>query len=57
MKYYILKQFLTGTQIWVWKLNDTDIGYVFDTQEEAEDMCLYLESQDNTRKYKVSTDI
>jgi hypothetical protein len=57
MKYYILKQFLPGTQIWVWKLNEEDIGYVYDTPEEAEDMCLYLKEQDPSREYKVSTSI
>jgi hypothetical protein len=34
MKYYILKQFIAGSQIWVWKLNQEDEGYVFDTLEK-----------------------
>jgi hypothetical protein len=55
MQYYILKQFLPGTQIWVWKLNEEDTGHVFDTEQEAEDMCIYLKSQDSSREYKVST--
>jgi hypothetical protein len=55
MKYYVLKQFLPNTQIWVWKLNEEDTGYVYDTPEEAEDMCLHLKSQDPSREYKVST--
>jgi hypothetical protein len=57
MQYYILKQFLPGTQIWVWKLNEEDIGYVYNTPEQAEDMCGYLRSQDPSREYKVSTSI
>ena len=57
MQYYVLKQFLPNTQIWVWKLNEEDIGYVFDTPEEAEDRCIYLKSQDPSREYKVSTSI
>jgi hypothetical protein len=57
MQYYVLKQFLPNTQIWVWKLNEEDTGYVYDTPEEAEDMCLYLKSQDPSREYKVSTSI
>jgi hypothetical protein len=55
MQYYVLKQFLPNTQIWVWKLNEEDTGYVYDTPEEAEDMCLHLKSQDPSREYKVST--
>jgi hypothetical protein len=57
MQYYVLKQFLPNTQIWVWKLNEEDTGYVFDTPEKAEDMCIYLESQDPSREYKISTTI
>jgi hypothetical protein len=57
MQYYVLKQFLPNTQIWVWKLNEEDTGYVYDTPEEAEDMCLYLKSQDPSREYKVSRSI
>jgi hypothetical protein len=57
MQYYVLKQFLPGTQIWVWKLNEEDIGYVYNTPEQAEDMCGYLRSQDPSREYKVSTSI
>ena len=57
MQYYVLKQFIAGSQIWVWKLNEEDTGYVFDTEQEAEDMCLYLKSQDPSREYKVSTSI
>lgn len=55
MKYYVLKQFVPGSQIWVWKLNEEDTGYVYDTEQEAEDMCLYLAEQDPSREYKVST--
>jgi hypothetical protein len=57
MQYYILKQFLPDTQIWVWKLKEEDMGYVYDNPEQAEDMCLYLKSQDPSRDYKVSTTI
>ena len=57
MQYYVLKQFLPGTQIWVWKLNEEDTGYVFDTEQEAEDMCITLKEQDPSRDYKVSTSI
>jgi len=57
MQYYILKQFLPGTQIWVWKLTEEDTGYVYDNEQEAEDMCLYLAEQDPSRQYKVSTTI
>ena len=55
MKYYVLKQFLPNTQIWVWKLNEGDTGHVFNTEQEAEDMCIYLAAQDSSRQYKVST--
>jgi hypothetical protein len=55
MQYYVLKQFIAGSQIWVWKLNEEDIGYSYDNLEQAEDMCLYLKSQDPSRDYKVST--
>lgn len=57
MQYYVLKQFFPGAQIWVWKLTPEDTGYVYDTEQEAEDMCLYLKSQDPSREYKVSTTI
>ena len=57
MQYYVLKQFIAGSQIWVWKLNEEDTGYVYDNEQEAEDMCLYLEAQDPSRLYKVSTTI
>jgi hypothetical protein len=57
MKYYVLKQFLPNTQIWVWKLNEEDTGHVFDTEQEAEDMCIYLSAQDSSRQYRVSTTI
>jgi len=57
MQYYVLKQFITGSQIWVWKLNADDTGYVFDTQEEAEQMCITLKEQDPSRDYKVSTSL
>jgi hypothetical protein len=36
MKYYILKQFYPGAEIWVLKLNDEDTAYSYDTLEEAE---------------------
>ena len=57
MQYYVLKQFIAGAQIWVWKLNEEDTGYVFDTEQEAEDMCITLKEQDPSRDYKVSTSI
>lgn len=57
MQYYILKQFITNSQVWVWKLNEEDTGYVYDTEQEAEDMCLYLAAQDPSRAYRVSTTI
>lgn len=57
MQYYVLKQFFPGAQIWVWKLTPEDTGYVYDTEQEAEDMCLYLFEQDPSRAYKVSTTI
>ena len=57
MQYYILKQFLPDTQIWVWKLTEEDTGYVYDNEQEAEDMCVYLKEQDPSRDYKVSTAI
>ena len=57
MQYYVLKQFIAGSQIWVWKLNEEDTGYVFDTQEEAEQMCITLKEQDPSRDYKVSTSL
>ena len=57
MQYYVLKQFIPDSQIWVWKLNEEDTGYVFDNPEQAEDMCLYLKSQDPSREYRVSTSI
>jgi len=57
MQYYVLKQFIAGAQVWVWKLNEEDTGYVFDTEQEAEDMCITLKEQDPSRDYKVSTSI
>lgn len=36
MQYFILKQFLPGTQIWVEKLNEEDPQYAYPTQEQAE---------------------
>jgi hypothetical protein len=57
MQYYVLKQFIAGSQVWVWKLNEEDTGYVFDTEQEAEDMCITLKEQDPSRDYKVSTSI
>ena len=57
MQYYILKQFLPDTQIRVWKLTEEDTGYVFDTEQEAEDMCISLSTQDPSRQYRVSTTI
>jgi hypothetical protein len=57
MQYYVLKQFIPDSQIWVWKLNEEDTGYVFNNLEQAEDMCLYLKSQDPSREYRVSTSI
>jgi hypothetical protein len=57
MQYYVLKQFLPGTQIWVWKLNEEDTGYAYDTPEQAEDRCITLKEQDPSRDYKVSTSI
>ena len=57
MQYYVLKQFLPNSQIWVWKLTPEDIGHVYNTEQEAEDMCLYLAAQDPSREYRVSTTI
>lgn len=57
MQYYVLKQFISGAQVWVWKLTEEDTGYVFNTEQEAEDMCLYLAEQDPSREYKVSTTV
>lgn len=57
MQYYILKQFITNSQIWVWKLTQEDIGYVYDNEQEAGDMCIYLSTQDSSRQYKVSITI
>lgn len=57
MQYYVLKQFIADSQVWVWKLNEEDTGYVYDNPEQAEDMCLYLKEQDPSRDYKVSTSI
>jgi len=36
MKYYILKQFYLGAEIWVLQLNDEDSIYEYNTLEEAE---------------------
>jgi hypothetical protein len=36
MKYYILKQFFPGSEIWVAQLNDKDNIYQYNTLEEAE---------------------
>jgi len=36
MKYYILKQFYPGAEIWVLQLNDEDNIYEYTTLEEAE---------------------
>jgi hypothetical protein len=57
MKYYILKQFIAGSQIWVWKLNQEDEGYVFDTQEQAQVKLEELKQQNPNQNYKISTEI
>lgn len=36
MKYYILKQFYPGADIWVLKLDNIDKEYLYNTIEEAE---------------------
>ncbi len=34
-KFYILKQLLPGSPVWVAKLNPTDTTYEYDTQNQA----------------------
>jgi hypothetical protein len=54
MKYYILKQFIAGSQIWVSKLNEEDTVDEFDTLEEAENKKVELESSDPSgRVYRI----
>lgn len=54
MAYTIQQQFIPlNNQIWVFKLNQEDIDFLFDTLEEAEAKAIELEGLDETgRKYR-----
>lgn len=56
-KYYILKQFVPNTQIWVAKLDDNDPMYWYPTLEEAEAALVTLKPNYPDRALKVSTEI
>ena len=54
--YVVLMQFIPGNdQIWVAKINPNDPEYIYDTEQEAADKAVELQSQDPTgRQYKAA---
>ena len=57
MTYYILKRYISGADIWVAKLNDSDPEYSYATLEEAEVALVTLQPQYPNNELKVSTQI
>ena len=55
--YFILKQFYPGAEIWVYKLNDTDTEYSYDTLEEAETALPEIQTLYPNNICKISTTI
>ena len=54
MKYRIVKQFVTGSNAYVAKLQESDTLYEYDEEQDAFYKLLELKNADNTgRKYKV----
>ena len=53
-KYRIVKQFVTGSNAFVAKLQESDTLYEYDEETDAFDKLVELKNADNTgRKYKV----
>jgi len=53
-KYRIVKQFVTGSNAYVAKLQESDTLYEYDEEQDAFDKLVELKNADNTgRKYKV----
>jgi hypothetical protein len=53
--FYILKQFLPNTDIWVAKLNNSDPEYTYSTMEEAEATLPSVQALYPNNQCKVST--
>jgi len=53
-KYRIVKQFVTGSNAYVAKLQESDTLYEYEAEQDAFDKMVELKNADNTgRKYKV----
>ena len=53
-KYRVVKQFITGSDAYVAKLEDSDTVYEYSIETDAIDKLVELKNADNTgRKYKV----
>ena len=53
-KYRVVKQFVTGSNAYVAKLQESDTLYEYATEQNAFDKMVELKNADNTgRKYKV----
>ena len=53
-KYRIVKQFVTGSNAYVAKLQESDTLYEYEAEQDAFDKMVELKNSDNTgRKYKV----
>ena len=53
-KYRVVKQFITGSNAFVAKLEESDTVYEYEVEQQAFDKLVELKNADNTgRKYKV----
>jgi len=53
-KYRVVKQFVTGSNAYVAKLQESDTIHEYDKEQDAFDKMVELKNADNTgRKYKV----
>ena len=53
-KFRVVKQFITGSNAYVAKLQESDTFYEYDVEQDAFDKLVELKNADNTgRKYKV----
>jgi|TARA_B100000575_G_C23069880_1_gene616195 hypothetical protein len=53
-KFRVVKQFITGSNAYVAKLQESDTLYEYDVEQDAFDKLVELKNADNTgRKYKV----
>ena len=53
-KFRVAKQFITGSNAYVAKLQESDTLYEYDVEQDAFDKLVELKNADNTgRKYKV----